>query len=307
MTEEIAGPPGRDGGLVDPQGQPIAPPVEDDIKAQVAEAMQDPWVRQLIIAIITSYQAYAASREMLATSGYDPLVVQAVVQGAMADLVDPDTGEHKGFDIAKTRKRLKDQVLPTLVQVQVRTQERQRALREQAMEEDRKLRETAIGLSVVDPGRQMGRGEVHALVVPEGTAGEVCDDLSRVLYVEDVRFLWMSALTGEPFTEMYETRREMSIAPREACKDALGTHRKKAMGVPFMDLFLVEDWAHCMGDRGPAALQRLFDDLEARGMSILATFEDEASIPPGCRIWKVELRRDNPEAEPKERIRITSI
>jgi hypothetical protein len=263
------------GILLDANENIIAPPVDEDIKAEVEKALSDVFVRKLIVTIITSYQTYALARDLMQTeTGYSDATIKGVMGAVWNDLVDTNTGQPRGIDFKQTCKRLRDQVMPFTRVIQKKLDERIERAREEAKEHDAERK--AQPVPFFGPIEKLERGEIYIVQVPEADKVYALKALSLRLAETGQGVLWLSG--QEDVDELLRSvGNDISIAPKKGAYNALSNKLSDLMDVPLLDAYIVDDVTTAFGTgRIDYAAERLKESLESQKRIAIITVTEKS-------------------------------
>ena len=232
---------GGSGVLVDAQGQPIAPPVDDDVKAGVAKALADPYIRKLIVTQVTSYHVYAAARDLLEKTEYSIPVKQGLIAAVFHELFDPDTKMCRPFDFGKVRERVKNNIVPFLPLMAGKFMAEQDAAKQKLLDADQKLRVLAIPF--FKAVGHLERGEIYVFWTKPEDVAKVMELLAAWMSKLEMGLLWLSQFkeATEDFGNLRQfLGQDINIAPADASADVFTTRRNTILNVPLMHMYLTD-------------------------------------------------------------------
>ena len=303
--------PGNTGGmLVNAQGQPIAPPVDEDLKLEVGRALKDPYVRKLLTTIVTAYQLYAAARELLESDQtYSAEAKQGLIAATFHDLFDPQTKLCRPFQFPEVRKRLKDAVLPFTVRMQSVFNARHRSMQQAVFDADVAMREKPIPFFKGSGDiQELQRGEIYVMWVASEDADQVLERIGQWSVKASFGMLWLSRHTGdsEEFEALLKkTNNEVNIAPVDASTSTYGTRRNAILNIPMMHLY-VADGLHVLGkDPDEKALSRFKEGLEKKKAVAIVVLREGECWPSKLGFTVDGTLSRDPDAEVEDSITVS--
>jgi len=259
-----------------------------------------------LTTIVTSYQLYAAARDLLESdTDYSIAAKQGLVAATFHDLFDPQTKLCRPFRFPDVRQRLKNSVVPFTAMMAGKYKAKQEAAQAVVFEADAKMRETPVPFFKEIEGLE--RGEVYVMWTKPEEADNVLKRIAQWSVKAGFGMIWLSRHLGdsEEFRQLLkDVNGEVNIAPADAAASTFGTKRKTLLNIPMMHLY-VADGTHVLS-QAPAerSFGRFQEGLREKKAAAIVLLRDgeEWPLEAGKRAG-IEMNPD-PDADVEESMTI---